>query len=62
MELTKPSAIIKSLLSLLIFIGTCAGVVYLLVQSSNAKHARGGDGVGMSWSGSDRGKMVKDPI
>merc|ERR1711936_135202 len=50
----KPSAIIKSLLSFAFFIGVCAGVVYLLVTSSNAKHARGGDGFGMKWSGADR--------
>ena len=50
-------AIIKALLSFGIFIGICAGVVYLLVHSSNAKAGRGGDGFGMGWSGSDRGKI-----
>jgi len=50
----KPSAIIKSILSFTLFIGVCAGVVYLLVASSDAKAARGGDGFGMKWSATDR--------
>ena len=48
--------ICKALFSFALFIGVCAGVVYLLVTSSNAKAARGGDGFGMSWSMADRGK------
>eukprot|EP00092_Neocalanus_flemingeri_P086320 GFUD01108753.1.p2 GENE.GFUD01108753.1~~GFUD01108753.1.p2 ORF type:complete len:181 (-),score=48.77 GFUD01108753.1:116-658(-) len=50
----SPKAAIKSLFSLLVFVGICGGVVYLLVHTSNAKHARGGNGFGVSWSGSDR--------
>jgi hypothetical protein len=55
-EHSKCTALIKALLSFGIFIGICAGIVHLLVQSSNAKAAKGGNGFGMSWSGSDRGK------
>ena len=55
-EYSKCGAVIKALISLGIFIGICAGIVYLLVHSSNAKTARGGDGFGMPWSGTDRSK------
>ena len=46
----------KALFSFALFIAVCAGVVWGLVTSSNAKAARGGHGFGVSWSLSDRGK------
>jgi len=53
-EFDKCKAVLKALISFAIFILGCAGVVYLLVTSSNAKAARGGDGFGMKWSLQDR--------
>ena len=48
----------KALFSFALFILMCAGVVYGLVISSNAKAARGGHGFGVSWSLQDRGKYT----
>ena len=56
-EFDKCKAVLKALISFAIFILGCAGVVYLLVTSSNAKAARGGDGFGMKWSLQDRSKL-----
>ena len=50
--------ICKALFCVLLFIGVCAGVVWLLVESSNAKAARGGHGFGVKWSLSDRSEYI----
>ena len=50
--------ICKALFCVLLFIGVCAGMVFLLVSSSNAKAARGGHGFGVSWSLSDRSEYI----